>query len=109
MSLCPGVGRHLLLTGRLWVALVPRGREASAAASPPGLASGHPRSLPAHACPRRSDCRSVRHVGRLLGWQCDKLRTADQQRMCDDLIEELGERTAEERGRDVAEKGQRQG
>lgn len=42
-------------------------------------------------------------------WRCDKLRTADQQRMCDDLIEELGERTAEERGRDVAEKGQRGG
>lgn len=62
-----------------------------------------------HACPRRSGCRSVQHVGRLLGWRCDKLRTADQQRMCDDLIEELGGRTAEERGRDVAEKGQPQG
>lgn len=42
-------------------------------------------------------------------WRCDKLRTADQERMCDDLIEERGERTAEERGGDVAEKGQRQG
>lgn len=63
----------------------------------------------AHARPRRSGCRSVRHVGRLLVWRCDKLRTADQERMCDDLIGERGERTAEERGGDMAEKGQRRG
>lgn len=75
----PGLGRHVTLTGRLGVALVPLGHGVTVAAwnTLPGIQTP---VLTAYKNGRSGWC-SVQHVGRLMVQRRDKLRTADQQRM----------------------------